>query len=307
MLRISVIRLAIVLLIPAVFNLSLAVQPADTKGDTLQNQSIVKSGFADINGARIYYEEAGNGPALVLVHAGIADSRMWDVQFAEFATYYRVIRFDMRGFGKTGMVTGEFSHQADLHGLLKHFGVAKAHLIGCSKGGTTIINFALEYPEMASSLVSVAGTPGGYKFTGDDPPQWAELLAAFERRDFARAAELETQIWVDGPFRKPGDVNPAIRNYIIEADSIAMINDAMELGKESRPDRPAVDRLAEIKAPMLIIYGDLEDAEAIKSYEFLASNVDGAKKVIIKGTAHFPNMEKPGEFNKAVLDFLESE
>src|SRR4051812_9978431 len=96
------------------------------------------TGFAAVNGVQIYYEIAGSGHPLVLVHAGIADRRMWDAQFPVFAQHYRVIRYDMRGFGKTAMVAGSFAHHDDLHGLLTFLGVERAYLLGCSKGGGMI-------------------------------------------------------------------------------------------------------------------------------------------------------------------------
>src|SRR5919112_4353346 len=112
-------------------------------------------GMAEVNGARIYYEVAGEGEPLVLVHAGIADSRMWEGQVAAFAARYRVVRFDLRGFGKTEMVEGPFSHHEDLRGLLDFLGVERTHLVGCSMGGGAVLDFALEYPERVGDLVLV--------------------------------------------------------------------------------------------------------------------------------------------------------
>src|SRR5215208_6198208 len=93
-----------------------------------------ETGMAEVNGARIYYEVAGEGDPLVLVHAGIADSRMWEDQLMAFADRYRVIRYDMRGFGMTAMVDLPFSHHEDLRGLLDSLDVERAHLVGCSMG-----------------------------------------------------------------------------------------------------------------------------------------------------------------------------
>src|SRR5687767_14282491 len=103
----------------------------------------MKSGFADINNTKFYYEMDGVGIPLVLVHAGIADCRMWNDQFPVFAEKYQVIRYDRRGFGKTKMVAGDFSLHNDLYELLKSLDIEQAILVGCSQGGKTVINFTL--------------------------------------------------------------------------------------------------------------------------------------------------------------------
>src|SRR6185369_3177599 len=115
----------------------------------------VQTGFADVNGAKLYYEVAGQGHALAFVHAWIADNTMWDGQFAEFAKHYRVIRYDNRGFGKTEPVDAEFSAREDLHGLLKFLGVERTYLVGCSNGGGISIDLTLEHPELVDALVTV--------------------------------------------------------------------------------------------------------------------------------------------------------
>src|ERR671913_2365380 len=107
---------------------------------------IRETGEAEVNGARVYYEVAGEGEPLVLVHAGIADSRMWEDQLTAFADRYRVIRYDMRGFGRTEIVEGPFSHHEDLHSLLNFEGLDRVPLRGCSMGGGAVLAFALQYP-----------------------------------------------------------------------------------------------------------------------------------------------------------------
>src|SRR5690606_30071136 len=121
----------------------------------------VKTGFLDVNGARLYYEDMGSGEAVVFVHAGIADNRMWDDQFALFAESHRVIRYDQRGFGQSPAPKGPFSYHADLHGVMQALGVERAALIGCSMGGMAVVDFALEHPEMTRALVAVCGGISG--------------------------------------------------------------------------------------------------------------------------------------------------
>jgi pimeloyl-ACP methyl ester carboxylesterase len=262
------------------------------------------TGFAAVNGVQIYYEIAGSGHPLVLVHAGIADLRMWDAQFPVFAQHYRTLRYDMRGFGRTAMLAGPFTHYDDLHGLLTFLGVERAYLLGCSKGGSTIIDFALEHPEMAGALITVGSSPGGTEFTGSPPKQWDELTAAFDSGDLARTSELEVQIWVDGRTRTPDQVDPAIRDLVREMNMVPLATEAANLGSEQRLEPPALNRLDDISAPMLVIVGDLDDPNIGAAADMMTQRIAGAQQAIISGTAHLPNMERPAEFNRLVLDFL---
>ena len=118
----------------------------------------------------LYYEISGDGELLVLVPAGIADSSMWDGQLAAFARRYRVIRYDMRGFGRSAMVEGPFSHHEDSRALLDSLSIERAFLVGCSIGGRAIIDFALEHPELVRALVPVGSALSGFD-AGEEPPE----------------------------------------------------------------------------------------------------------------------------------------
>ena len=163
-----------------------------------------KSGTVHVNGADIYYELAGSGPPVVLLHAGIADSRMWDTQFDAFAAAgHRVVRYDMRGYGRTTPVPGEFSPREDLRALLKALGIERASLVGCSMGSRTALDFALRYPDRVERLVLTSPSVNGFRYTGPPSPLSAQIDAAELDDDLARVNELEIQMWVDGPRRRP--------------------------------------------------------------------------------------------------------
>ena len=266
--------------------------------------AILQSGYAEINGARLYYEIAGEGHPLVLLHAGIADLRMWRGQVADFARHYSVICYDRRGFGRSAMVPGPFSHLHDLHSLLAFLGIERTHLLGCSQGGKIIIDLTLAYSAMVSALVPVTSAPSG--FTGGDyePPQWQEAVSSFEAGDLNRTSELEVQIWVDGPHRCPDLVDPAIRDLVQEMNLIALENEKAALGDEQPDTDAAAARLGEIRVPTLVIIGDLDDPDIVGAGRYMAERVAGASLEIISGTAHLPNMEQPKRFNRLVLDFL---
>ncbi|MEP7356778.1 MAG: alpha/beta fold hydrolase [Anaerolineales bacterium] len=264
-----------------------------------------ETGVATVNGAELHYEIRGSGPALVLIHAGIADRRMWDEQVAAFAEHFRVIRYDLRGFGATVQPRGEFSHLADLAGLLEALGVGRTHVLGCSKGGSIALDYALEYPERTGAVVFVASVPSGYTSESDVPPaQWEEMVAAYKAGNFERAAALEAEIWVAGPSRTAGQVEAGILRRVAEMDVIALRNEAAELGQERPAAVPAVKRLGRLAEPLLIVAGDLDDPDVVAAGEWLAAQVPGARRVVVSGTAHFPNMERPEAFNRVVLEFL---
>src|SRR5581483_1490815 len=153
------------------------------------------AGFVEINGARLYYEVAGEGFPLVLLHAGIADSRMWDEQFAAFAQRYRVVRYDWRGYGRSVIPAGPFAQHAELSELLQHLGIARTHILGLSYGSMISLDFTLAYPEMVEKLVLAA--PG---VRGDQPS--AEQMqynkaeeAALEAGDLDGATEITLRTW----------------------------------------------------------------------------------------------------------------
>jgi len=268
----------------------------------MNGAKFLKTGTASIEGTSLYYEIAGEGACLVLAHAGFVDRRMWDDQFLVFAQHYRVLRYDRRGFGNSKLTPGPFSHRRDLYQLLKFLDIKKAHLLGCSMGGQTMIDFALEHPEMTSSLVLVASALGGYPMQGEIPKPLQELGAALQAQDLQRAAELAVRIWIDGPRRTPDQVDARVRERAREMSLTALPS---ALAEEQPLKPPAYERMHELIAPTLVITGELDDDSIATLSEVLTTRIAGARKVIMRGAAHLPNMEKPAEFNQEVLAFLQ--
>jgi pimeloyl-ACP methyl ester carboxylesterase len=267
-------------------------------------------GIAEINGAKIAYEVTGNGVPLVLIHAGIADRRLWNHQVEVFAQTYQVIRYDLRGFGESNFPDGDYSHYQDLRGLLDHLQIAQAHLCGVSMGGSTAIDFTLTSPERVKSLIVVGSSASG--FTPTRSPEeiakadafGAQWDALFEAGKLEEANELELQLWVDGP-RDPAQVHKEVRSLVGDMNLKAMrMYNANTNFKRLEP--PAFERLAEIEVPTLLIVGSLDTLNTQQSINQLAANIRGVKKVVMEGLTHVPNLERPEEFNRIVLDFLAS-
>lgn len=261
------------------------------------------SGFAQVNGAELNYETQGEGYPLLLIHGGLADHRMWDDQMAAFAQHFRVIRYDMRGFGRSAMPAGVFSYHEDAYALLQALGIDRAAVLGLSFGGAIAIDLTLAHPESVTSLVLVASALGGYEFGEDTMLKIDEADAAFDAGDVARAVELENRIWIDGPFRRPEEVDPLVRSRVAEmnASNYALPSDA---GTLDPPSVPAVERLQEIHVPTLVLTGELDVPDIGEIGTLLAERIPHATRQVIPGTAHHPNMEKPERFNATVLEFL---
>lgn len=267
------------------------------------------TGYINVDGAKVYYEIGGDNhnETLVLVHAGIFDSGMWDAQWDAFTQRYRVIRFDARGFGKSDLAQGPVNRRQDLYNVLTQLGVKRTHLVGCSMGGENIIDLALEHPDLASSLVVVSTAPSGFELQGEPPPLLMDMIAAMQQGDVDKASELQIRISLDGPFRKPEQVDSAVRQRAAEMNLIAMKNGTAAIA-DMQPlnplDPPAASRLKSLRVLTLIIAGALDHPEIPRAADVMANEIPGAKKLIIPASAHVPNMEKPKEFNQAVLDFL---
>lgn len=265
------------------------------------------NGFVNVDGGKIYYEMDGNGPNLVLVHAGFVDSRMWDEQWVAFTENYRVIRFDMRGFGKSSVLEAPVSRRGDLYALLDHLDVKRAHLIGCSMGGEIVIDAALERPDLVTSLIVVSAVPSGFEMQGEPPPHMLEMFQAAQSGDIDLTSELQLRIWVDGMFRLPEQVNADVRQKAGVMNRIPVQNSTF-MKADSQPvdplDPPAIKRLNEIHVPMLILTGSLDHPEIGRAGDVMEGAIPGAQHVTIPNSAHVPNMEQPEFFNTAVLKFL---
>lgn len=262
-----------------------------------------EQGFADINGTRLHYSVAGAGEALVLLHGFSLDARMWDEQVARFAQRYRVVRYDLRGFGKSGLPQAPYSHVDDLKGLLEHLGIRRSHILGLSKGGGVALDFALSHPETTASLILVNTILGGFKWSAEASRQDG---LAWQRAKEA-GVEAGKAAWLAHPMFGPVPSNPAaaspFRQIMADYSGWHFVN----ANPERRAEPATIARLGELRTPTLIVIGerDLEDFQAIA--DSLERSIPGARKAVLKGAGHMANMEAPEEFNDLVLAFLASQ
>jgi len=265
-----------------------------------------ETGYVEFPGSRIYYEVDGNGPALTFVHACVAHLRMWDAQVAAFKDRYTVVRFDLRGFGKS--TTAEdvpYSNRDDLRRVLDHLGVERTHLVGNSCGGSAAIDFTVENPGRVRSLTLVAAGLGG--FDAPDDPRAVELEKDSERlykaKEYETIVELETQEWTDGPGQPATRVDPEVRGKMVEWN-LDNYRAEQENDMNQGLEPPAAERLAEITVPTLVTWGMFDVSGTIVTGQKLAAEIKGARSKVYPDVAHMVSLERPAEFNQALSDFL---
>ena len=271
----------------------------------------VKTGFAPVHNGQLYYEVAGSGKPVLLIHAGVADHTMWDSQFRLFSRQYRVIRYDARGYGKSVTQTTEFSNRQDILDLFNHLGVEKAAVIGISRGGQIAIDFTLENPGRVYALVTVAAGIGGFEYTSDESEAskrefelFSHMDELFEKAAYDELADLEAHAWADGPSQPYGRAPSHIHDYIHQ---IVRTNYTRPDGKPTAIplEPPAFNRLGEIHVPTLVLIGEYDELVTIAMADALEKRIPGARKVAFPGTAHMIPLELPDAFNHAVLNFLQ--
>lgn len=262
------------------------------------------TGFIEHDGARLHWDSAGTGPSLVLLHAGIADRRMWDPQVAAFGGTHRVIRYDLRGFGETAVPAAAFAHTDDLRAVLRALDAAPAVLVGCSFGARVAIDAVLETPEIARALVLIAPALSGWAFGAALDAVDAEIEAAFEAGDLDRAAELDLRAWVDGPRRDPDEVDAAFRERArVLARGVYDVPHSEGAHHRERP-APAIGRLAELRLPTLVVRGLLDQPDILAICDLLVGRLPDARLVDIPDSAHLPSLERPEPVNAAIRAFL---
>ena len=220
----------------------------------------VEARFVEVNGAKLYFERAGAGRPLIMIHAGIADCRMWDHEFASLADSWQTLRYDMRGYGRSLPAAGDFNIQDDLEALLGKLAVPAPYiLMGCSIGGGLAIDYALAQPERVSALILVGSDPPGFTSDAGWPDELiAQSEAAFARGEAEAVAELDMQIWFDGVGRSSSDVNPQIRAQAFAMARRVAEHELSGIGEHKRKsvDILAAERLQELTMPALIVVGE---------------------------------------------------
>jgi 3-oxoadipate enol-lactonase len=258
----------------------------------------------ETNGARIAYDVTGDGPPVVLIHAGVANRSMWDDQVDALKDAYRVIRYDTRGFGETETDAVPFSNRADIGALLDALGVGSAHVVGLSRGGQIALDFALEFPDRVRSLTTIGGGVGGYESPAELPPEtWEPVEAMWKAKEWTALADWETAFWADGP-GQPADRVPDVRRRV-HRWILDNYQAEKEEGEPQPLDPPAARRLGDLRAPLLVMLGTLDEPSTTDAMRHLATTVPGARLEEFE-SAHMVNLEHPERFNRVLREFLDA-
>jgi 3-oxoadipate enol-lactonase len=270
----------------------------------MEKSTARQTGFADGNGTRFYYEIAGQGHPLVLIHGLNLDTRMWDAQFYEFAQSYQVIRFDLRGMGRTAMTDDPFSLHGDIHAVLKALGIDRAYVAGLSLGGMAAMEFTLAHPEMVDGLVLVSAGLLGHPRTEKRLRDIERFNQVYKTGTREEAVELTVQMWFDGPDQPPNtakaEARELFRRMTEHAYSLPDVNNMPQ-----RLSPPPIERLEEIQVPTLVIAGDRDYEDFLQIADVFERRIPGAKKVVMHGSAHIPPMDQPELFNHILRQFLD--
>jgi pimeloyl-ACP methyl ester carboxylesterase len=266
--------------------------------------------YADSNGVKLYYEEAGRGTPIIFVHEFADDLYGWEAQLRYFSRRYRCVAFNARGYPPSDVPKSASKYSQaiatdDIANVMRHLKIRKAHIIGCSMGGFATVHFGLHYPRMALSLTAI-----GVGF-GSDPDKRGQFL-----RDnnvmVKRFLELGTRAAI-----KPYQVGPSRVQYQNKdprgfADFCAEFAEHSALGSANtltgcqgkRPTIYSLERkLARLKVPLHMVSGD-EDNNCLEPGIFIKRVCPSAVLTVVAGTGHAVNLEEPDLFNRLTAEFL---
>ena len=262
------------------------------------------TGFVAVSGGRLYYESIGSGPTVVLLHGGNLDCRMWDEQLPILRSHFRVIRYDARGFGRSGPADTVYQAHTDLYALLQQLAVGRVSLVGLSLGGRIAIDFALNHPDMVDKLVLAGPGLSGWRDWSAEDTTW-HLTA--RRAGHARDSIGMAMAWLTSDYMRPAMEQPqlATRLRLMAADNATYWMGLFRHGDlEREADPPALGRLSAMRAPTLLLVGDRDSPVIRVIVDTLASRIHTSAVVVIRGSGHMVNMERPADFNRVVLHFL---
>jgi pimeloyl-ACP methyl ester carboxylesterase len=255
--------------------------------------------FLTIGDAKIYFEQCGTSPqAVVLLHDGVLHSAVWDEVWPEFCRHFHAIRYDRRGYGRSPAATSWHSETADLAALLRHLKLNRAVLVGSSHGGEISINFTLDHPEVVQQLVLVGAVVGGMPYSQHFLDRGNVLGKPLEKGDVQGAiAEASKDKYL---FAAGHDAAKKRMAGLLSANPQDLTHADLEL-----PAKPALPRLHEIQVPTLVLVGDADIPDVHAHAGAIEAGIPRAHRVVVKDVGHIMYLEKPAEFARLVIGFIE--
>ena len=259
-----------------------------------------KRGWLQVKQSGLSFECAGEGEVVVFLHGFGLDLRMWNSQFEAFQSTFRVIRYDLRGFGRSSAPpVCKYAHEDDLKALLSHLGVTSAHVVGSSMGGRMALRFAAAYPKMVQSLALADSALDGYAWSEEWQRRWKAMC---ETAKAGRIAEAKRQ-WFEHPLFDSARAVPSCASLL--STMIGEYSGWHWQGTDTAltPSPVLSERLHEICSPSRVITGarDIPDFQAIGNR--LAARLPRTHREIIENSGHLVNLEAPDIFNRILLEF----
>ena len=259
----------------------------------------INSGTAKVNGTSIYYEHAGHGRAIVLIHGFSLDCRMWDDQFELLAEHYHVLRYDLRGFGRSASASADpYEPIRDLKALLEFLQIENATVVGLSFGGAIAVDFALAFPSFTVAVVAADAALNGYPWPRGRPTAKPATTAATQGLDAAKRFWLASDLFI--PAFEQASVSARLQDYVKDYSGWHWLNENPIV----IPETPAIEHLENVRCPCLVMVGERDTIDFQEIAEILTECIPDAKRCVIPNVGHISNMENPQAFNAALLEFL---
>lgn len=262
----------------------------------------------NVPGGKIAYDDAGQGPAIVLLHEGIADRRMWDREFAQLSENHRVVRYDLRGYGGSTAATERFSHVDDLAAIIRERKLDRPVIVGPSMGGRIAIDYAMAHPQGTAGLFLVAPGVSGMELEFDpegreafdyDERESTAIVNAWKAGRHEEAEELLRKLWASSV---RGDALELFRR-MVRANAAEVFEDRTSQF-DHRETPSAAPRLRELAVPTRILVGDHDNPSSPRFAMYIARTVPGAVLTVVPGADHLLNLSAPAAFDAALSEFL---
>ncbi len=252
-------------------------------------------GFLSVDNARLYYEEGGAGAPVVLLHDGLVHAVAWDANWEPLCRKFHVVRYDRRGYGRSDIPKARFSPVEDLAAVLAHARMPRATLVGCSSGAGLAVDFAIEHPDRVEQLILIGPVLHGMATSGHFFARGEKNNAPLAKGDVKAAAEN----WSKDRYQiAPG--HDAARKALYEALVQCPHNLKYPGQFETRPSPPAVDRLAEVRVPTLILVGEYDIADVHAYNGAIEAGVRGSRREVVKDAGHLIALEQPDRLNRII-------
>ncbi|MEW5420881.1 alpha/beta fold hydrolase [Amorphus sp. 3PC139-8] len=256
------------------------------------------SGILELQGASLAWDTAGHGPGVVLLHGFSCDTRMWDPQTRALAPTYRIVRYDLRGFGASSLPSGPYDHADDLLAMIDSHGLQRPLVVGLSLGANIALAFARRFPDRLSGLLLAAPGLPGHVWTEERPPEAAKAYA--RTHDVAAVKAF----WLGHPlFASLADA-PRARDVMT-----AMVEDYSGWHWTNTDPQAPIPGLPEalptIATPTLVISGERDAAGYREIARRIAADMPQARLVSLKDVGHMVNLEAEDAFNRLLLQFAD--